>query len=77
MPEIEKANKALGQLGKKPLESTIELIGRCLLALWFLGDHMVWVAKLKVFPTLVTPHENISNNAAGSFEHLGIYAALY
>ena len=47
LPEMQKANKAWGQIAKKPLESLIALIGRYSLVLWFLGDHVVWLAKLK------------------------------
>ena len=71
LPEMQKANKAWGQIAKKPLESLIALIGRYSLVLWFLGDHVVWLAKLNVFPTLVTPHEKYFKQRSWQFRTIG------
>ena len=71
LPELEKANKAWGKLKTNTLEAIVALIGRYSLALWFLGDHMVWLAKLKVFPTSVTPHEKYFKQRSWQFRTIG------
>ena len=69
--KFKRPTKLGGQIAKKPLESLIALIGRYSLVLWFLGDHVVWLAKLKVFPTLVTPHEKYFKQRSWQFRTIG------
>ena len=81
IPEMKKGSKAAAGIGTSgsdtKKEDYLKMLAGYAVALWYIGDHMLWIAKLKLFSS-VTPHEKFFKKIAWKFRGIGysFYFAL-
>lgn len=70
IPEIKKGNKAASLRDDMNVVDYLKVLAGYTVAFWYLGDHLLWIAKLKIFHRL-SRHEKLIKKIAWKFRGIG------